>query len=212
MMTESMAYLLGCYLGDGCSYTRISDHGSSYQFSITSEDIDLCNSCQDIVWSLFQKKSRVKPVIAESGNTHFQLIVCSKLITTHFAAWTNKRLLIPKDVYESKDLLVSFSRGLMDTDGWICKTNPSDGYSRYRVGFKNTLPWVQEFRDILKSLDVKVGVLYPAKVKKHEKPAMAFTVNTNSYCSIVNFGIERKRVLAAEYFQRMSHRGPKKNI
>jgi hypothetical protein len=95
----------------------------------------------------------------------------------------------------------------MDTDGWICRTNPSDGYPRYRVGFKNTAPWVEEFRNILTQLNVKVGVLYPCSVAENEKPALAFTVNTRSFCETIGFRAQRKMMLANEYFQKVRKRG-----
>ena len=208
-----MAYLLGCYLGDGCSYTRISVNRSTYQFSITSEDRDLCENCQVLIEEVFQKKnSKIKTVPGKSGNVHYQLVACSKPITTFFADWTQGREIIPDEVYQSREMLRAFSQGLMDTDGWISKTHPSDGYIRYRIGFKNTLPWVEQFRQILISLGVNVGVLYPAKVKVNEKPAMAFTVNTRSFCELINFRIHRKIGLVQEYLITANKRGSKKNL
>ena len=90
----------------------------------------------------------------------------------------------------------SFIRGIMDTDGWICKVNASDGYIRYRVGFKNTAWWTKEIHAILIKLNVKIGKLIKRKNKRYgkaTKDSFCITINTKDYINKIGFRLKRKQ-------------------
>ena len=205
---DDLSYLFGAYLGDGCAYIG----KSSYQFSITSEDKDLCEICNNICLSLFSKSGRIKKV-----NNYYQLIICSKKIVEFLVNSTKNKTTIPEDVYDSKENMISFIQGIMDTDGWICRVNPSDGYVRYRTGFKNIALWSKNIYDILELLDVKVGKLRKIKNKRYNQPTkdtFNITINTKDYCSKIGFRLKRKQEIVEEallFYKNGGNRNAKKN-
>lgn len=193
---EDVSYLIGAFLGDGSIY----ENKGSFQFSITSSDYGLCFECQRISFNLFGKGGRIKEVRKDNKFSYYQLVICSKNIVNFFREMTKKRLFIPKFVYINNLTTKAFIQGLMDSDGWICKVNPSDGYIRYRVGFKNISNWTNEFREMFDLFNVKAGKV--RRVKNGEnKEAFCFTVNTQDYCEKIGFRIDRKQELVSEYFE-----------
>jgi hypothetical protein len=205
---NNLSYLIGAYLGDGCTYNS----KGSYQFSITSEDKDLCDICNNICLSLFSKSGRIKKV-----NNYYQLVICSKKIVEILIDLTKNKTIIPKIIYKDKENMTGFIQGVMDTDGWICKVNPSDGYIRYRVGFKNTAIWTKDVYNILKQLNIKIGKLIKVKNKRYEKitqDTFNIAINTKDYCDKIGFRLERKQKLTKEallFYQNGGNKNVKKN-
>jgi len=195
--TKDFAYLIGSLLGDGCLYIG----KDTYQFSITSEDHDFCKKCQDIVLSLFKKKGRIKTILKDGKISYYQLVVCSKEIVYFLKDLTNNKKDIPLFIYRNALFLKSFTQGLMDSDGWISKVNASDGYIRYRVGFKNISKWTIDFKNIFDKIGVKTGQMTRVSNKRSLNKAFSFTVNTFDYCSKVGFKIDRKNKISKEYLQ-----------
>ena len=193
--TKDFAYLIGSLLGDGCLYVG----KNSYQFSITSEDYDFCEKCYNIVNNLFNKKGRIKAVEKNGQISYYQLVICSKQIVYFLKEITEDKKKIPKFINKNKDFKKSFCQGLMDSDGWISKVNASDGYIRYRVGFKNISYWTNEFKDILKSLGVRTGKMRKQSNIRSLKSAFTFTINTFDYCEKIGFRIDRKKSLQTRY-------------
>jgi intein/homing endonuclease len=193
--TKDFAYLIGSLLGDGCLYVG----KNSYQFSITSEDYDFCEKCQIIVNNLFDKQGRIKTVKKNNSISYYQLIICSKQIVYFLKEITENKKKIPTFVYKNKEYKKAFCQGLMDSDGWISRVNASDGYIRYRVGFKNISCWTSEFKDILNSLGVRTGKMRKQSNIRSLKPAFTFTINTFDYCEKIGFRIDRKNKLKSEY-------------
>ena len=185
----SLAYLLGVTLGDGCLY-----YGKNvYQFSVVSEDLDLCEKCQSICLSLFNKSGTIKPIYKNNHLSYYKLVVCSKKIVDYLHDLTKGKTILPE--IDDLDLI----RGLMDTDGWISEVHAKDGYIRYRVGFKNIAHWTPYFHALLQKNGVKVGKLsYRAvyRYKKRNQDVYVFSINTKDYCNKVGFGIHRKQEIA----------------
>ncbi len=88
----------------------------------------------------------------------------------------------------------------MDSDGWISRVNASDGYIRYRVGFKNISHWTPDFYNIFGQIGVKIGKLRKQKNIRSNKEAYVFTINTDDYCKKVGFNIKRKQKIQKDYF------------
>jgi len=193
--TSDFAYLIGSLLGDGCLYIG----KNSYQFSITSEDYDFCEKCQNIVKEMFNKKSNIKTVKKGNRVSYYQLVVCSKKIVYFLKKITKDKTVIPDFIYKNDIFKKSFVQGIMDSDGWISKVNASDGYIRYRVGFKNISPWTVEFKNILTSLSVKNGRMKKVSNSRSLKKAFCFTINTFDYCNKIGFRINRKKRISKEY-------------
>ena len=171
--TSDFSYLIGSLLGDGCLYVG----KNTYQFSITSEDYDFCEKCQIIVYNLFGKNGRIKTVKNGGKISYYQLVVCSKDIVYFLKEVTDNKNKIPLFVYLSKEYMKSFVQGLMDSDGWISKVNASDGYIRYRVGFKNISNWTNEFKDMFNTLDVRTGKMRRVSNIRSSKKAFSFTIS-----------------------------------
>lgn len=190
------AYLLGAILGDGCLYVG----KGCYQLSITSEDYDFCMMCFDIIVKLFGKEGNIKTVRKKDGViSYYQLVVCSKDIVYFFINETKDKTEIPPYIYKNKKMKKSFIQGLMDSDGWISKVNASDGYIRYRVGFKNISQWSPFFYDIFNQVGVKIGKLRKQSNKRSTIKAYTFTINTDDYCRKIGFRINRKVAIQKEY-------------
>lgn len=196
---QSLSYLIGAFLGDGCNYRK----KHNYQISITSEDDDFCEKVKVIIEEVFNKSGSIKKVKRKDGTySYSQLVVCSKEISDYFQDITGNRDKIPDFIYNDKNMIKLFTRGLMDADGWISKVNASDGYTRFRTGFKNIKDWVSEFRDIFDILNIRAG-----QVRKREnyryavrtKDTFQFTINSEDFCNNVGFSIDRKVKLQNEY-------------
>jgi hypothetical protein len=186
--TKDFAYLVGVILGDGCLYVG----KSSYQLSVTSEDYDFCKNCSDIINNLFDKRGSIKEVKKNGKISYYQLVVCSKDIVFFLKDLTKNKTKIPLFIYKNNKFKKHFVQGLMDSDGWISEINASDGFKRYRVGFKNTSGWTKDFKDILRDLKVKTGKIREVGNSRSYKSAYTFTINTFDYCSKIGFRINRK--------------------
>lgn len=193
-------YLTGACLGDGCLY-----YGkNTYQFSITSEDIDFCETCQDRCDSVFGKRGRIKTINKGDQYSYSQLVVCSKDIVSYLLELTDNRHKIPVDELGLNDEknLIQFLLGVMDSDGWVCKVMPADGYPRYRVGFKNIKLWTSQIKDMLSSVGVKTGAMQKRKnyrYGKQNQDSYSFSINTKDYASVLDFMVLRKQNILNEY-------------
>ncbi len=195
--TPNFSYLLGSLFGDGCLYIG----KNCYQFSITSEDYDFCEKCYNIVNELFGKKGRIKTVRKNNRISYYQLVVCSKDIVYFLKDLTESKTKIPTFIYKNKENKKSFIQGLMDSDGWISKVNASDGYIRFRVGFKNISEWSNEFKDMFIGLGVRTGKMRKVSNNRSIREAYSFTINTFDYCSEIGFRIDRKKRISSEYLR-----------
>ncbi len=200
---NDLCYLYGSLLGDGCLYVG----KNAYQFSITAEDFDFCDLCRSITFDIFGKNGKVKTIYKDDKISYYQLVVCSKKILYSLIEATDNKSKIPDLVYTDKETMRCFSQGLMDSDGWISRVNASDGYIRYRVGFKNIAEWTEFFRLILSDLQVRTGKLRKtdnSRYAKPTKPAYCFTINTEDFCKKVGFRINRKNNLVKDYYDHQS--------
>ncbi len=195
--TKDFSYLIGSLLGDGCLYIG----KDTYQFSITSEDYDYCKKCQVIMEELFNKGGRIKEVKKGGKISYYQLVICSKKIVFFLKDLTKSKTKIPFFIYKNSEFKKAFAQGIMDSDGWITKVDASDGYARYRVGFKNISKWTEEFKNILNDLKVKTGELKVVSNSRSNKEAYTFTINTLDYCNKVGFRIDRKREIAESFIK-----------
>ncbi len=99
----------------------------------------------------------------------------------------------------------------MDSDGWITKVDASDGYIRYRVGFKNISGWTRDFKNILDKLRVNTGELRTVSNNRSSKKAYTFTINSLDYCSKVGFSIDRKNKIAKSFMDFYKNNGNRNN-
>lgn len=205
--TKDFAYLIGSLFGDGCLYVG----KDTYQFSITSEDYDFCEKCYNIVNKLFDKKGRIKTVKKGERISYYQLVVCSKQIVFFLKELTKSKTEIPSFVYKNNNFKKAFSQGIMDSDGWISKVNASDGYIRYRVGFKNISHWTKDFKNMLDELKVKTGGMKMVSNDRSSKKAYTFTINTFDYCSKIGFRIDRKNKIVESFMDFYKNDGNKNN-
>ena len=200
MNLPDFCYLTGACLGDGCLY-----YGKgSYQFSITSEDVDFCETCQDKCKSVFGKSGNIRTINKNGKYSYSQLVVCSKDIVSFLLDLTDNRCRIPIDELNlnNKSNLAQFLLGVMDSDGWVCKVMPADGHPRYRVGFKNVQLWTAQIKEMLSSMGVKTGVMQKRENYRYgqkNKDSYTFSINTRDYSSILDFKVLRKQKILDEY-------------
>jgi len=205
---KKLSYLIGSLLGDGCLYIK----KYVYQFSITSEDYDYCKRCFNIIHNIFNKKGNIKTIYRNNKISYYQLVVCSKDIVLFLKNITNSKNIIPLFVFDNKKNMKYFVQGLMDADGWISKINASDGYLRYRIGFKNTSKWIFDFRKIFETLEVKIGKKLIVKDKTSKNIIYSFSINTEDYCNKIGFKIIRKRKIQIEYLKWAISKKKKKTL
>lgn len=206
-----LAYLIGAFLGDGCAYVNISNKNHPiYQFSITSSDYDLIINCLAIIKCIFNKGGIIKKIHNRETKkfSYYQLIVCSKKICYFFNKITNNRIKIPNIRKNDKESIKYLAAGLMDSDGWISKINASDGYVRYRIGFKNTANFIYNFINLLNSLDIKVHSIskrknFSRRTGKRIKDSVCFSIGVKSYYENMFFLIKRKQNLLEEYGEKV---------
>jgi len=214
MNTIDQFYLLGAYWGDGHVYYIKGKHGSSYQFSIVSEDEDFCQLCSNIVYNYIHKPGTVKLV-----NNYYKLIVCSKnlcdSILNHTCSVTNY---YSADRYQKKSRLPhfpslehkkSFIRGLMDSDGWISKRK-NGKYTKYEVGFKNSSVLSSEIYKLMIEIGLSCGQLSfregtvsvrNGKKYNKSKEQWFWTITPLNYITTVGFSIKRKNLLCKEFLK-----------
>lgn len=196
-------YLLGAYFGDG----HIEFHDCTKQFSIVSEDRDLCENCSKATELLFESPGNVK-----WRQNHWKLVVCSNKVckalldacctntSYHLANKHEKKGRLP---LLSPSSVVPFLTGLMDSDGWICR-KLNGQYFKYEVGFKNTSPLCREIYAIMSQF-------YPCNSISHKPgqsrngrvglPYHTWSINTVGYATKYGFGIRRKDELCKEFLE-----------
>lgn len=196
-----LCYLIGAFMGDGCIYIR----NNNYQFSITSSDIDFCQICSKICEKLFNKSGNIKTINNKRNEySYSQLVCCSKNICHLIKDLTCNKTTVPKIVQNDTLTKRGFIQGVMDADGWISKVSASDGYIRYRIGFKNTAYWTKQINDIIKSLEVRVGIVNKSeshRYYKKNKDSFVFSINTEDYCKKIGFRIARKQKLVEDFLK-----------
>jgi len=174
---HKLAYLIGAFLGDGCCYINTkSKKRTLYQFFITSSDYDLVKICRDISIDLFGKEGS----ISEQKN-YYYLRICSKKICLLLRRITNGRIKIPFIKPDDKETIKYLCAGLVDSDGYICKVNASDGYIRYRMGYHAASIFISDLMNLLNVVGVKTGKLGKRKKFKTENQRYAFSVNVESF-------------------------------
>ena len=186
-----LCYLLGAFLGDGCAYIG----KSAYQFSITSEDEDFCIKCQNICQKLINKSGKIRVVFKENRVSYYQLVICSKELVLFLIEQTKNKSMIPMIVYDNTENKRCFLRGIMDADGWISRVQPDDGYTRYRVGFKNIFNFTSDIFGLFRDCNIRTGILRAVDNDRGSKDipfAYTFSINTHDYCEKLGFGIKRK--------------------
>ena len=194
---RELSYLIGSFLGDGCVYSN----GNSYQFSITSEDRDICERCQQICEDIFGITGHIKDINRNGRYSYSQLVICSRPLVSLFREICPDRGIIPDLCFLSQENRLSFCQGIMDTDGWISKVKASDGYLRFRVAFKNTANWVPLVKSIMNDLGVSTGNVRRIESNRNGrscKPAFEISINSQQYCKLIGFRCCKKNNLAKE--------------
>jgi len=209
MFKDEWYYLAGVYFGDGHIYYA----DCSYQFTVVSEDLDLCTNCSRITNKLFNSPG----TISFSGGCN-KLVVCSKSLCDALLdcmssgkycnykklSKIEKKNKLPE--FSSTEERDSFITGLMDSDGWISKRK-NGIYTKYEIGFKNTNILTPTLYEVFSDIGIKCNKLNFCQEKtllrngklSHEKAQWNWTMNIPSFLTKAHFGISRKINLCLEY-------------
>ncbi len=218
MNTPERFYLLGAYWGDGHIYYAKHKRGSSYQFSIVSEDKDFCQICSNIIYDRHNKRGTIKLI-----DNYYKLVVCSKDLCSSILSHTCS---IPDyysaDRYQKKSRLPNFPdiehkkyfvRGLMDSDGWISKRK-NGKYTKYEVGFKNSSVLSPSIHELMLELGLscsklvfREGVASYRNGKQYDKcrAQWSWTITPRNYIMTVGFSIARKKKLCQQFLKDRGH-------
>jgi|SRR3989344_1575204 len=203
-LSLGLAYLCGILVGDGSIYQRKKKH--DYVIKCVGNPRDEKELYYNVIGPYFKKIFGFVPNIKnQDSDTTFGFVIYSKNLFTYLTeiiglshGKKEQQLEIPQIFKEYKPLLISFVRGVFDTDGCVCfkrKYKSVPYYPVISVSSKSK-KLIIELAEILKKLGFKIVETYDYKRidKRIEK---GFTVinnielngteNLRKWISIINF-------------------------
>lgn len=172
-LTKDLAYLCGVLAGDG----SIGFREKKYEYSIkcVGNPKDEKSFYFNIIGPKFKNIFGFLPSIRYmDGGTTFGFRIFSKSLVNYFTKIIKlplgrkyDSLKIPEIFLNDKELLISFIRGVFDTDGSICFKKGYHTHPHYPVICLSSRSnrFVKEIAKILKMLDFKFSKTYNYKVK-----------------------------------------------
>lgn len=197
-LDKTSAYLIACYLSDGCIYHHKTDWAS---FKMEVIDEDFAQKCQACINKLLDRnddiriaKSRTNPekptFIAYTGNQE----MCRWLEDI-----TGKKSYFPQEIYTApKEIQMELISGLYDGEGWVGKIE------HWNIGIASTSVWVLELKDLLKQLGVNSANIF-RRQNGGIKPLWAVNTSIREMKKAgFYFNIQRKQKRWEEYQVRSS--------
>ena len=172
-LTKDLAYLCGVLAGDG----SIGFREKKYEYSIkcVGNPKDEKSFYFNIIGPKFKKIFGFLPNIKYmDGGTTFGFIVFSKSLVNYFTKIIKlplgrkyDSLKIPKVFLDNEELLISFIRGVFDTDGCVSFKKRYCKYPYYPVICLSSRSnrFIKEIAKVLKRLGFKFSKTYHYKVK-----------------------------------------------
>lgn len=158
VMTESLAYLLGVYLGDGGIMETKSKNSISYTFYMGAVDREFVEYTRDCFIDIFGncitslKTYDWMHKQKETWNINYAFSVTSHDLCKWMMEITDKKAKLPSSEFiprEKCDITKAFIEGFIDSEGYIVKKG-------FECGFSNTSLWTHEFADLVKLFGVKL--------------------------------------------------------
>tara|TARA_Y100000310_G_C20688749_1_gene820810 strand:+ start:1909 stop:2715 length:807 start_codon:yes stop_codon:yes gene_type:complete len=172
-ITEDLAYLCGVLAGDG----NINFRQEKYEYSLkcVGNPQNEKSFYFNIVGPKFKKVFGFTPNIRYfDSQTTFGFVVFSKKVVNYLTQFVGlplgkkyDKLKIPKIFLGDQKLLISFIRGVFDTDGCMCFKKRYRNYPYYPViSFSSkSKSFTKEIANILKKLNFKLVELYDYQMK-----------------------------------------------
>lgn len=179
---QALSYIYGAYFGDGCVVYRSAGENGIPNKCFTMQVID--KDFRDYV------AEQGKIAFPDASINTFEGPRDGKGIIYHvrierighmLETVTGKRTIIPNLVYSSKETMMAFIEGILDSEGWVTDTT----YLRKNevscsIGFAITSELAHEFKRMIELLGVKVGKIHTKKIPSG-KVAKQMHFNTASF-------------------------------
>lgn len=211
--TEEKAYWLGFIAGDG------SIHPDGYYLTIELANIDLSHLEK---FKLFMSaNNHIKPTNKNCN----RLRINSKHLTNSLAKYgliNNKsKTLIAPDIQLS--LLKHFYRGVLDSDGWICRQKLKNCCDQFNIGFcaENKIFLEQIQNHINKVLNRSLGYLTHRKYKTGGEVWQLLFGGTKCFKDIISYlyddfncaiYLDRKFIKSQEFVNEINTRKRKQRV
>ena len=182
-INENITYLSGVLAGDGSINVRVEKH--DYEIKCVGNPKDEKDLYLNVISPLFEKEFGIKltPKYYDKGTT-FGIRLWSKALVEYFTRVIGlpkgkkyNSLKIPLMFKKNQRFIISFIRGLFDTDGCL---NLKRGYKYNKsypviVGSSKSKDFMAEISTILKSLNFKVREYFD-KIKPDDRVENGFTI------------------------------------
>lgn len=174
-ISEDLAYLCGILAGDGY-IAPLTDTKHKYNIICCGNPKDEKEFYYQIIIPLFAKLFNIKLLPKYGSDGTIRIVIGSKgiygLLVDLIGLPTGKKydsLRIPRLFLDDEKLIISFIRGVFDTDGCMCFKRRYRNYPYYPVISlcSRSCKFIKEISDELKILGFKVAETYDYKVKNH---------------------------------------------
>lgn len=190
---KSFAYLLGVYLGDGCT----SKSWGALLYRVNTIDPDFAEAIASALKNMGAAKVNICTYpVKKSSKPNIGLACRHDELCAHLIDITRSKTIIPADVFSwPKDWRLEFIGGLMDSEGFVAKKTGEDTGRSFYMGFKSCDVWVPEFVRLLQEIGIKVGTVSQCPpYKEGYKVPTRFTIKMQSWVdSGAKFKIARKQ-------------------
>jgi hypothetical protein len=180
---KSFAYLLGVYLGDGCS-TLVQGH---YRFRLNTIDRDFAEATANAIHGILGKRYPINGPYQDKrfpkSAPQYMFCCSDSTLAKRLIAETDGKKKIPEWIFSAdKDSRLAFIAGLMDSEGFVAERKGYPSNRRYFMGFKSCDLWVPDFVRLLNEAGIRTGDLRTEEPRKaHYKRPWVFKVKMQSW-------------------------------
>lgn len=195
---KSFAYVLGVYLGDGCTtITGRTGPSGTPCFQLGTIDRDFAEATAEALREISDKNVRMNVyAVKKSPNPNHIVCVCDAELYRVLREDTEQKRVIPGYVWEwSRENRLAFIVGLMDSEGFVAKKTGGTTGRSYYMGFKSCDPWVPDFIRLLHGVGIQTGKMGVEKPRMPGyKTPRRFHIKMQSWVdSGARFNIARKQ-------------------
>jgi len=222
-LNKELAYIIGVYLGDGHTYIyhRKDRKSTHYWFRLNCIDYDFIEETKRCLKTILPDRKipiyKVKPSNKfRSENQQYQLVCRDKNLVEFLIGITFNKKKIPEFLLDADvDIRKSFFAGLLDSEGWVQKSQRSDSLygGQIQIGICNTELWIDDLVRMMQRVGVKIGkrqIQLPRenKIIQGKLPKIRYFLKTDSFIkSGLYFTIKRKQSRLRDYNMTLLNRG-----
>lgn len=158
---KTWAYLLGVYLGDGCT-TIVQNR---LTFRLNTIDMDFAEATKQALETFSDRPVGLHThAVSKSSKPNHSIRCGDPALCEALKVETNKKAKLPDWIYSTdKDVKLAFIAGVMDSEGYV---SVKEGRGQAYMGIKTTDEWFPDFLRVLQSVGIlhgKIGVEVPRK-------------------------------------------------